>query len=174
MPGGAEKQKEARSTGEAFKLNAWEHEKGAAFYNKHLRNLLPHAWRVLVERYPVLTDKMLAALPRRYRLEGTGFSKCTVALNNPTPLHYDDQNFGLTFLIAFDVGASPLAPGSGSHVLCGMDMQVAVQVRDRATGVVTLGDYRRVLHANRAVHGNGERLIVTAYCSQALVNRVSS
>ena len=92
-----------------------------------------------------------------------------------TPLHYDDQNFGLTFLICFNVtpGDECLKPGSGSHVLCSSDCKVAVQVRDSKEGVVTLGDYRRVLHANRAVNGNGERFIVTAYCSKSLVEMVN-
>ena len=117
-----------------------------------------------------------------------------------TPLHYDDnertqdskrtptqhacteevhvrmpfsQNFGLTFLIAFDVNGN-LVPGSGSHVLCSADGGVAVQVSDSVDGVVFVGDYRRVLHSNRAVTtSDGERLIVTAYCSQTLVDLVA-
>ena len=79
-------------------------------------------------------------------------------------MHFDDNNFGLTFLIAFDV--SGLRPGSGSHILCDSEFNVAVQVRDAAGGVVTRGDYRRVLHSNRAVEAGGERLTLTAYCSQ--------
>jgi len=152
-----------------YKLNAWEHKDGKAFYDTHVADLLPAAWRVMVERYPTLCDQMLAAVPKRYQMEGTGFTKVTVAWNNPTPLHYDDQNFGLTFLIAFDISGT-LPPGSGSHVLCDTDLAVAVQVRDTQGGVVTLGDYRRCLHANRAVHGSGERLILTAYCSRTLVD----
>ena len=50
---------------------------------------------------------------------------------------------------------------------------MVVQVHDSADGVVTLGDYRRVLHANRAVEAGCERLIVTAYCSQSLVDLVA-
>ena len=49
-----------------------------------------------------------------------------------------------------------------------------MQVSDSVDGVVCLGDYRRVLHTNRAVTTDGgERLIVTAYCSQTLVNLVA-
>ena len=116
---------------------------------------------------------MLDAVPPRYCLAGTGFTKVTLALNNPTPLHYDDNNFGVTFLEAFDVNGD-LASGRGTHVLVDRDFGAAVQVRDRAlTGVVTLGDYRRVLHANRAVgEGEGERFIMTAYCSMTLVDLV--
>lgn len=91
-----------------------------------------------------------------------------------TPLHYDDNNFGLTFLIAFDVNGN-LEPGSGSHVLCSEDGKVAVQIYDSVHGVVCLGDYRRCLHSNRAVRcKDGQRFIVTAYCSQTLVDLVAS
>lgn len=44
-------------------------------------------------------------------------------------------------------------------------------VRDCAEGVVLLGDYRRVLHANAAT-ATGRRLIVTAYCGKSLVDLV--
>ena len=98
---------------------------------------------------------------------------CARAHAPQTPIHYDDNNFGLTFLIAFDVQGG-LRAGSGSHVLASRDLLVGVQVRDSVHGVVTLGDYRRILHANRAVEGKGSRLIMTAYCSQTLVDRVAT
>ena len=94
-----------------------------------------------------------------------------VSLPSQTPCHYDDQNYGLTFLIAFDVYGN-LAPGCGSHVMCSDGSAGCVQVRDVAGGVCYWGDYRRVLHANRAVYGEGARLIVTAYCSKTLVDLV--
>ena len=212
--GSAPKQLQAQSQNKGFKLNAWEHKGGRAFYKKHMSDLLPAAWKVMVERYPKMCDAMLKALPPEYRLQGTGFSKVTIAINNPvrartlpaqltqdmhtsthmcdalrtpqhsrrltrrgfvqTPLHFDDNNFGLTFLISFDLNDN-LEPGSGSHVLCSTDGAVAMQVHDSAHGVVCLGDYRRVLHSNRAVTtSGGERLIVTAYCSQTLVDLVKA
>ena len=58
-------------------------------------------------------------------------------------------------------------------MLCDNELRCAVQIRTLEEGVVTIGDYRRVLHANRAC-GDGERLIVTAYCSQTLVDLVGS
>ena len=88
-------------------------------------------------------------------------------------MHYDNLNFGVTFLIAFDVHGTLLC-GSGSHVLCSSDFAVAVQVCDHRDGLVTLGDYRRVLHGNRGVTGAAderhERLIITAYCAQSVVD----
>ena len=42
---------------------------------------------------------------------------------------------------------------------------------DCAEGLVLLGDYRRVLHANAAT-SKGRRLIVTAYCGKSLVDLV--
>ena len=48
---------------------------------------------------------MLKAVAQNYRLEGTGFTKVTIAINNPMPLHFDDNNDGLTFLFSVDVNA---------------------------------------------------------------------
>ena len=36
------------------------------------------------------------AIPDEYRLAGTGWTKVTVALNNPTPVHYDKNNMAGT------------------------------------------------------------------------------
>ena len=73
--GNSEKQHAARIALQPFKLNAWEHPDGKAFYEDHLADVLPAAWKLLVEHYPKMTDAMLRAVPRRYRLEGTGFTK---------------------------------------------------------------------------------------------------
>ena len=91
-------------------------------------------------------------------------------LNNPTPLHFDDNNFGCTVLWSVELDEEGSLVG-GSHVICGMDGLECVVVRDSPAGVVYVGDYRRVLHANAATRG-GRRLIVTAYCSESLVDLV--
>ena len=60
----------------------------------------------------------------------------------------------------------------GSHTIFSQDYSCAVVVRDCGEGVVLLGDYRRVLHANSATR-SGHRLIVTAYVGQSLVDLVA-
>ena len=60
----------------------------------------------------------------------------------------------------------------GSLVLCGSDDGTTVIVLDNPNGVICIGDYRRVLHANAATRGNGRRFILTAYCSKSLVDLV--
>eukprot|EP00965_Chrysotila_dentata_P057665 1911737-Pleurochrysis_carterae.AAC.1 len=46
----------------------------------------------------------LAAVRPEHRLENTGFTKVTVAINNPTSVHTDRGNLGQTFLMCYDVG----------------------------------------------------------------------
>jgi hypothetical protein len=169
MPGGSEKQMAGRELGEAFRLTAWESREGARFYDEHVAPLLPAAWQALVSRYPRMCDQMLAAVPERYRLNGTAFTKVTLAINNPTPLHFDNKNFGVTFLICFDLDGGLVG---GSHLICGMDLEAAVVVQDHGSGVVIVGDYRRVLHTNEATRA-GRRFIMTAYCSASLVKLVA-
>ena len=83
MVGGTKKQMAAKKKNEPYKLEAWLHKDGKAFYEHHMKQLLPAAWALLVKHYPKMADKMLAAVPSRYRLENTGFTKVTVAYNNP-------------------------------------------------------------------------------------------
>ena len=111
---------------------------------------------------------MLAAVPVQYRLEGTGFTKVTLAVNNPTPVHFDHNNFGITSLVCIDLDGDLVG---GSHVMYNLDLAAAIVVQTNTEGVWLLGDYRRVLHANAATR-RGRRFVVTAYCSDALVRLV--
>ena len=126
-------------------------------------------WDALVAKFPGTCKAMLDAVPPTYRLEGTGFTKVTIAINNPTPLHFDDNNEGLTFLFSIDVDGGLVG---GSHIICGLDDEAAVLVHDSPVGVITIGDYRRVLHSNFATRC-GRRFILTAYCSTELLKRVN-
>ena len=85
--------------------------------------------------------EMLERVPVEYRLAGTAFTKVTLALNNPTPVHRDDNNFGLTFLICFELDEAGSLVG-GSHVIYSEGYERAVLVSDCPEGVVLLGDYR--------------------------------
>ena len=96
MPGGSKKQKEAHAQGVPWRLNAWTCSEGRLFYEMHVEPLLPAAWRALERRFPRTCKRMLESVPPEYRLAETAFTKITIALNNPTPVHFDDNNFGLT------------------------------------------------------------------------------
>eukprot|EP00965_Chrysotila_dentata_P099262 3282267-Pleurochrysis_carterae.AAC.1 len=85
------------------------------------------------------------ALGDKCSLMGTGFTKVTVAINNPTPLHVDGNNIGLS-------------------VLCAFDRWFALLVEDSVEGVVAVGPYGRILHGNLATTC-GERLVIAAYTS---------
>eukprot|EP00965_Chrysotila_dentata_P204043 6182098-Pleurochrysis_carterae.AAC.3 len=76
------------------------HPLGHAFYARHIKPLLRLAWSACVEADEAVCSATLKSVPKRYRLdEGTGFTKVTVSSNNPTPLHTDYGNMGLTFLM---------------------------------------------------------------------------
>ena len=96
MAGGAEKQEAARLEGKPFKLNAWEIPQGRKFYEKHLAPRLPGWFQCVEDRFPALSKEMRRRVPQEYWLSGTPFTKITVAINNATPVHHDQKNFGLT------------------------------------------------------------------------------
>eukprot|EP00965_Chrysotila_dentata_P178466 5894103-Pleurochrysis_carterae.AAC.1 len=69
---------------------------------------------------------MLAASHRKTRLAGTGFTKVTAALNNPTPLHVDEHTIGVTVLAAFDVSSvGKVSLAGASHIVVSDDMMTA-------------------------------------------------
>jgi hypothetical protein len=170
MSGGAEKQEAARLEGKPFKLNAWEIPQGREFYKNHLAPRLPGWFQCVEDRFPALSKEMRRRVPQEYWLAGTPFTKITVAINNATPVHYDQKNFGLTFLACFDLDEQNRVVG-GSHCLFCLDNKRAIVVTDTKDGVYMVGDYRRVLHSNLASR-SGRRLIVTCYTSKTLVDLV--
>eukprot|EP00965_Chrysotila_dentata_P239275 6203000-Pleurochrysis_carterae.AAC.1 len=88
FPGGSKKQKTALERGEAYKLAAWlhpamvPHSKESIYANlcSALRYIVGGGTRRCVRR-------RLAAVRPKHRLEATGFTKNTVAIYNPTPVH---------------------------------------------------------------------------------------
>ena len=56
-------------------------------------------------------------------------------------------------------------------MIYGADSADCIVVQDSPDGVASMGDYRRVRHANLATSA-GDRLIITCYCSQSLVSLV--
>ena len=81
--GGSEVQKAAQAGNKPFKLAAWRNPKGQAFYERHISDILVAGWKLMVEYFPKICNEMLAAVPEQFRLGGTGFTKVTVACNNP-------------------------------------------------------------------------------------------
>eukprot|EP00965_Chrysotila_dentata_P049959 1655631-Pleurochrysis_carterae.AAC.1 len=69
---------------------------------------------------------MIASSTKRTRLARTGFTKVTVALNNPTPLHVDKNNVGVTGLVAFDVSTATEPLVGGSHIVVSDDLKTAL------------------------------------------------
>ena len=164
----SDKQKAATKNKEAFKLKAWLDEQGCAFFNKHIAVHMRAWWAFLQKQYPTIAKDMEDKVPRKYWLSRTPFTKVTVAMNNPTPVHFDDKNYGLTFLVSFEVGDEGSLVG-GSHCIFCMQGGAALVVQDSGRGTTIVGDYRRLLHANLAT-SRGRRLVVTCYTSKYIVD----
>ena len=162
--------------GEPYRVNAWRDDRpegeqhGVPFYKTYMVPLLHLVWGVATDYFPRACGEMLTRIRRESRgqffgLEGTGFTKITLAINNPTNVHCD-PNWGITALLVVPVPGETLV--WGSHVLFSDDLSSAVVVRDTPLGLLILGDYSRSLHANMMVV-RGARFIVNMYCSSELV-----
>ncbi|GMH58481.1 hypothetical protein TrRE_jg5591 [Triparma retinervis] len=100
------------------------------------------AWAMCQDYDADMCTKMMNAVPQCYRLGDTGFTKSTFAIDNPTPTHKDWNNFGLTFLVAYDVSGEGKEVRGGCHVISNPDFGKAVVIKDCRGGVVIIGDYR--------------------------------
>ena len=76
-----------------------------------------------------------------------------IAVNNPTPLHYDNNNFGMTYLVMYDVNENlhTSYDGNGHHVLVGQEFMGGMLFDTDPGGIVIIGDYWRILHGNCAI-----------------------
>ena len=81
--------------GEAFELRATAK---APELNAHAEKATKLAWEHLLRRFPRIAEKMQAEAGKY----GIYFSKVTVAYDNPTNAHYDD-NFGADVLVVFNI-----------------------------------------------------------------------
>eukprot|EP00965_Chrysotila_dentata_P165837 5475099-Pleurochrysis_carterae.AAC.1 len=68
---------------------------------------------------------MLNCVHKRHRLAGTGFTKVTIVLNNPTPIHIDHGNIGRTALLFFDASLEGEKLIGGSHTIHSPDLSQA-------------------------------------------------
>ena len=99
---------------------------------------------------------------------------CACLAQNPVPVHIDHENYGVTALVIFALGARKLK--GGSHVLFSNahgSEGCAVIVKEHPWGVVLLGEYSNVLHASLAVEC-GERFVVTAYCGGPILRNLGA
>ena len=148
-----------------------------AFKDAHLKPLLEDLTSLAEKLFPDMVKQMRHKLARSGMLNldylgdnGSIFTKVSVALNNPTPVHTDRENLLLTVTAVFKVPGQRLR--GGSHILfsnaCGAQA-CAVVIAECPSCLVLLGEYAHVLHASMAVL-QGERLMVTAYCGAPLVS----
>jgi len=168
-PGDWPKQRDAQVAGVPYKLEAWLDARGEAWVERFLGPVLPRMWELCKGLYhgacERAADRTMAHL---YGLCGTGWNKVTVGISNPTGMHYDDKNLFITATLI--VGMHGLK--GGSHVLLGVDLAAGVVVEECEAGTVIFGSYDRALHGNLATVA-GTRLVVNAYCSALVVDRIS-
>eukprot|EP00965_Chrysotila_dentata_P177302 5855369-Pleurochrysis_carterae.AAC.2 len=99
---------------------------------------------------PSTCAETLSQVPSKYTLDGTGFTKVTVALNIPTPVYNDYGNIGQTFLMCHDVSGGGEKLSGGAHVLLDAQLATAYVLQDRPEGVFVIGPYNSVMHCNLA------------------------
>ena len=174
VSGRNQQQKEAFAKHEAFKLANWDASRavseGALFYEEWISDKVSPLWNELAHAFPEECEHVLRRVPEQYRLEGTGFTKVTLGEDNPTPMHVDNNNFGLTALLAIDVSPQGCMIRGGSHVVHSVTGDRTVVFKDSRLGLLFLGDYTRILHGNLATQC-GRRLILTAYCGMSIIDR---
>ena len=162
MAGGSKLQMTAWRKGEAFELRATAK---APELNAHAEKAAKLAWEHLLRRFPRIAEKMQAEAGK-YGIYGTGFSKVTVAYDNPTNAHYDD-NFGADVLVVFNIRSLR----GGHHVMTSHDGKEAIVVESSKLGTIISGNHQHVhvLHGNLGTTSGG-RIIFSFYLAQALLN----
>ena len=162
--GGSKLQMQAWKNGEAYERKAT-----AIGRDKPLGMLVeraaPLAWDFVVRRYPSISKKMLDAVGI-YGIYGTGFSKVTIAYDNPTCAHYD-SNYGADVLLAFRLKSLK----GGEHVMWSVDGCDAIVIESSELGVLIGGCHEHLLHGNLATTDGG-RVVLAWYMPQALRNRI--
>jgi len=163
--------------GSKLQMQAWRN--GTAFERKAtaiardmplgmlVERAAPLAWDFVTRRYPAISQEMLAAVGP-YGIFETGFSKVTIALDNPTCAHYD-SNFGADVIMAFRLEGLK----GGEHVMLSVDGCKAIVVETSELGVLIGGCHEHLLHGNLATTDGG-RVVLAWYMPQALRNRIGS
>ena len=125
---------------------------GKKSHNKFLVGMIKEVWKDTCQTFPDVSSDMIDAFPKEFWLENTGFTKLTFAINNPTPLQYDNNNFGRTHLVMYNVNENLHASydRNDHHVLGGHDFMGCMLINKDHGETVIIGDYRRILHGNWA------------------------
>jgi hypothetical protein len=164
--GGSKLQMQAWKNGEAYERIAT-----AIARDKPLGKLVERAadlaWDFVVRRYPSISKKMLDAVGI-YGIYGTGFSKVTIAYDNPTCAHYD-SNYGADVILAFRLKGLQ----GGDHVMWSVDGRDAIAVETSDLGVLIGGCHEHLLHGNLATTDGG-RVVLAWYLPQALLDRIGT
>ena len=132
MAGGSALQMAAWLKGQAYKLKAWD---SAPELDAHAAVAAAIAWDHVTKRFPELAKSMKGEVGV-YGIYGTGFSKVTIAYDNPTDAHYD-KNFGADVIIAFRTNAQCKG---GDHVMVSHDGKTAIVVETSQLGTLISGD----------------------------------
>eukprot|EP00965_Chrysotila_dentata_P039740 1320397-Pleurochrysis_carterae.AAC.2 len=147
FPGGSKKQRAALAAGVAYKVKQ--------------RGLVLRA--ATSTTYTCgLCRATLVAVPLKYRLEGTSFSKVTIATDNSTPVHTDYANAGLMCIVCFDVSDGTYVLQGGHHVFLDVNFRSAYVFEDSRDGIMLIGPYASVLHGNLATT-QGSLLTISCY-----------
>ena len=119
---------------------------------------------MVVRRWPQTSVDMLRQAGK-YTIFNTGFSKVSIAYDNPTTAHFD-SNYGVDVVVAFNVDGSVPLKG-GVHVMTSHDVDKAIAVETSQLGVCIAGPHAHLLHANTATTDGG-RIIFAFYLAEKL------
>ena len=163
FPGGAKIQMHARKNGIAYERKATEIGRKMAL-GWLVEIAAPVAWDFVVRRYPKIASDMMREVGR-YGMYGTGFSKVTIAYDNPTCVHYD-SNFGADVILAFRLRSLK----GGEHVMLSVDGDAAIVVETSELGTLIGGCHEHLLHGNLGTTDGG-RIVLAWYFPQDLRKR---
>jgi len=148
---------------EPFLRTSTTHKSTQDFQANQLHRILKHMWEKLVETYPEKAQLALDKTPEKYRYtKNTGFSKITVALNNPTPFHYDKNNLKKSMTAIYIITDGECE--GGEQVLEESGEAVVIKSHN---GCLIIGDYTYFRHAVLPVL-KGNRGVVIAYSMESI------
>jgi hypothetical protein len=140
-----------------YMLKASRSQAGAEFEAAHLRPALGFMWKELERYYPEAAARA-NALPDEYHYLGTGFNKAICAVNNDTPLHFDNLNMVGTACAILVLGEFE----GGDQIVVDRGRVLVLKNKHHS---LFIGDYGRFKHASLPVT-SGRRTIIAAFSMQ--------
>ena len=162
FPGGSALQMHAWRNGIAYERKATAAGRSMAL-GRLVEMAAPVAWDFVVRRYGAISREMLREVGV-YGIYGTGFSKVTIAYDNPTCVHYD-SNYGADVILAFRLRSLK----GGEHVMLSVDGCDAIVVETSELGVLIGGCHEHLLHGNLGTTDGG-RVVLAWYLPEALLS----